>query len=63
MSVAHWSAPFFSCAPKVAFGPVIGPPTPTFTWAEAGAASAIAAPSAMPANRSFFMKFPLMVVW
>src|SRR5690606_17781084 len=35
MSLTAISAPFWSCAPKAAFGPVIGPPTPTRRSAQA----------------------------
>ena len=37
MSATACSAPFFSCAPKAAFGPVIGPATPILTLRRRGA--------------------------
>src|SRR5262249_48018928 len=55
MSVAACSTPFFICAPVAAFGPVIGPPTPNFTWAVADCASANAKPSATPSVAILFI--------
>src|SRR5580692_8417889 len=46
MSVAAWSTPFFICAPVAALAPVIGPPTPNLTWADADPAKPSARPSA-----------------
>src|SRR4030088_2497323 len=40
MSATACSVPFLICAPKEAFGPVIGPPTPNLTWAAAAPAPA-----------------------
>src|SRR5215472_6014653 len=42
MSATPWSAPFLSCAPNAAFGPVIGPATPILICAEAVPANATA---------------------
>ena len=42
MSSTACSAPFFSCAPKAAFGPVIGPATPILICAWAAPAKATA---------------------
>src|SRR5882757_8126466 len=39
MSATACSVPFLICAPKEAFGPVIGPPTPNLTWAAASPAA------------------------
>ena len=55
MSSTACSVPFFSCAPKAAFGPVSGPATPILIWAWAVPAKAIAAPSARPRVVSFFI--------
>ena len=56
MSSTACSAPFFSCAPKAAFGPVIGPATPILIWAVAvSGRSAIAKPSAKPSVVIFFI--------
>src|SRR5579863_7603989 len=57
-SAACW-VPFFICAPVAAFGPVIGPPTPNLTWADAEPANAHAKPSARPSVAILFMLFPL----
>src|SRR5690242_20139754 len=55
MSAAACSTPFFICAPVAAFGLVIGPPTPNFTWAAADCASANAKPSATPSVAILFI--------
>ena len=55
MSSAACSPPFFSCAPKDAFGPVIGPPMPSLICAWAAPERARPKPSAMPANSRFFI--------
>ena len=57
MSSTACSAPFFSCAPKAAFGPVSGPATPILICACAVPAKAIAAPRARPSVVIFFIHF------
>src|SRR5262245_60318222 len=57
MSAAACSAPFFSCAPNAAFGPVSGPATPTLTCAEAlPAAMTVAAAMASAGHNTFFIR-------
>src|ERR1700722_15822893 len=58
MSIAAWSTPFFICDPVAALAPVIGPPTPNFTCADADPVNATAKPSARPSTVSLFMEFP-----
>src|ERR1043165_6842903 len=56
MSSTACSVPFLSCAPKAAFGPVIGPAMPTLICACAEPANAIAAPSASPSVVILFIR-------
>ena len=64
MSSAACSAPFFSCAPKAAFGPVSGPATPILIWACALPAKASASAErqtrgrAISSYRSPLLKWP-----
>src|SRR6185312_4273355 len=54
-SAAACSTPFFICAPVAALGPVIGPPTPNLTWADAVPAVAIAMLNTRPNVLIFFI--------
>src|SRR5712671_1500374 len=60
MSATACSVPFLICAPKEAFGPVIGPPTPNLTWAAASPAAphpiASPRPNARPSVVKVFMR-------
>src|SRR5579863_1882473 len=51
MSSTACCVPLTSCAPKAAFGPVIGPATPILIWALAAPENARAARSATPDNQ------------
>jgi hypothetical protein len=53
--------PFFNCAPKAAFGPVIGPATPTLICALAAPANARPKPSATADNSILFMRSLLWI--
>src|SRR5215218_303375 len=58
MSAIACSAPFLSCAPKAASGPVIGPPTPNLTVSPCSllqAATASPIPNARPSLISLFI--------
>src|SRR6218665_3098886 len=55
MSAAACSAPFWSCAPKAAFGPVSGPATPTITSAHAAPPNATIALKATADKSDFFI--------
>src|SRR5215218_7317778 len=58
MSAIACSAPFLSCAPKAASGPVIGPPTPNLTVSPCSllqAATASPRPKARPSLISLFI--------
>src|SRR3954469_14585209 len=62
MSAIACSAPFFSCAPKAASGPVIGPPTPNLTVSPCSllqAASASPIPNARPSVISLFIELSI----
>src|SRR5262249_31893158 len=61
MSATACSAPFLSWAPKAAFGPVNGPPTPTLIWALTGPDKAKLAATASPVNHTFLMEISLFV--
>ena len=56
MSAAACSAPFLSCAPNAAFGPVIGPATPTLICADAPLAQATLAAMASAGQNTFFIR-------
>ncbi len=59
MSATAISAPRFSCSPKAAFEPVIGPADPILIWANAGVAMrATAATASVP--YIFFIRVSLV---
>src|SRR6186713_3079368 len=63
MSAAACSAPFCSCAPKAAFGPVIGPATPIRISAHALPPNAIRAVRATADNSDFFIETLPLAEW
>src|SRR6476469_2306757 len=60
-SATACSAPFLSWAPNAAFGPVIGPSTPSLTWAAAVPAVANAKAKANPSVWILFIRVPLFL--
>ena len=61
MSSTACCVPLTSCAPKAAFGPVIGPATPILISALAAPENARAAASATPDNQYFFIRYTPMM--
>src|SRR5258705_9558838 len=57
---AAW-APFLSCAPNAALGPVNGPATQILIWALAAPLNARPAASASPDNHTFLIEVSLLV--